>query len=196
MTGLSILTQSDNLTWTWHKISGFRFTVNGSTCLSSLSWSCHGSPVGDPPNPFMILKKKAFSSLIITLSLFRFPVLSTTFLFLFVICFLVFFFLYFTNNIITYPISFTFFCSFIFYFLFWSCSSSCLAALPSASHESITINIIHGFIQPWRLHLSLVCCRPSLASPNSLVPPPLTSLTSLSLPHPSHSQLASLSPTH
>jgi hypothetical protein len=129
----------------------------------------------------------------ITLSPFRFPVLSTIFLFLFIICFLVFFFLYFTNNIITYPISFTFFCSFIFYFLFWSCSSSCLATPPSPSHESITINTIHGFIQPWRLNLSRAAPSPFL----SCTLPSLARLPSLSLqPHPSHSQLASLSLAH
>jgi hypothetical protein len=72
---------------------------------------------------------------------------------------------------------------FSFFLHFFSCSSSCSAISASLPHHSPT-----NPYPSWCLHLSLARHRPSLASPNSLVPPPLTSLTSLSLPpHPSHS---------
>jgi hypothetical protein len=147
------------------------------TRLSSLNGTCHGSPVSNPSDLFMILKKKE-ELLVINYRLVLFLVLFTTFPFLFLIFFLVIFFLYFTNNIITYPISLTplflvpsFFFLIFFLLFFFLLNNASLPRIHTNHHHSVSISLLRAVAS-----LSLPACLPFSRSLNHSI-----SVISLSL---------------
>ena len=167
-----------------------------STRLSSLNGSCHGSPGGDPPNPFMIFyfyffKKAAFQPLSRFQKFQYFPPLSP-FFFFFSCLFLP---LLTTSSPIPSP-SFLFFYFFLlFFFLLNAQRLPPTYPYPSSMHHHSLGHGVFIYLLLLRLRLSLARRHPLLASPNSLVPLPHASLASLSPPpHLSHSELASLFP--
>jgi hypothetical protein len=131
------------------------------TCLSSLNGSCHRSPAGKLPDPFMILKKKA-SFLVIN---YHLPVSSTFHHFpLSFYYFFPSFFLHFLYRQHHLPISFTF-CSFIFFPLFFFLLNSA-----SLSFPRIHTHHHHSQIHMAMTSPSLLCCSVSISVLCAVVP--------------------------